>query len=122
LWRWRVVDFDVGDGRASPGRFDVELQLDGLNRGKAQDALVANGCLPCDVLPPSPVPDFQRELLHALPERDALLRQKGVELDLTPEIQFERSRGHGVICRPISCRVTVNRFFGVEASVISADV
>src|SRR5215468_2854378 len=99
LWRRRVVDFDVRDGRAGPGRFDVELQPGGLDRGEAQDALVADGCLPRDGLPASSAPDLQRKLLHALTERDVLLRQESVELDLAPEIEFERGLGHAVIGR-----------------------
>src|SRR5215475_7367909 len=89
LSRWRVVDFKVRDGRAGFGRFDGEFQLDGFDRRKAQDALVADSRLPRDGLPASSAPDFQRELLHALPERDVFLRQERVEFDLAPEIEFE---------------------------------
>src|SRR5215468_7282934 len=82
LSRWRVVDFNVRDGRAGFGRFDREFQLDGLDCRKAQDALVADGCLPRDGLPASSAPDFQRKLHHALPERDVLLRHESVDLNL----------------------------------------
>src|SRR5215468_11821137 len=101
LWRWRVVDFNVRDSRAGFGRFDGEFQLDGLDRRKAQNALVADGCLPRDGLPLSSAPDFQRKLFHSLPERDVLLRQESVEFDLAPEIEFERSRGDAVVGRPV---------------------
>src|SRR5215510_6350781 len=121
LWRWRIVDFNVRDGRAGFGLFDGEFQLDGLDRRKAQDALVAYGCLPRDGLPASSAPDFQRELLNALPERDVLLRQESVELDLAPEIEFERIRGNAVIGRPLRGRVPVHRVLGVEARVVSAN-
>src|SRR5262245_22133510 len=122
LRRRRVVDFDVRDGRAGFGRLRGEFHVDGVGARKAPDALVSHGCLPRDGLPASSAPDLQRKFLHALTERDILLRQESVELDLAPEVEFERRSGHAVICPPVCGRVPVNRLFGVEARVASADV